>query len=158
LELFKTRLQEYATRVQAYAAEIEGYIAGIRAQVEVINARVKVLEANVAQYVARTEMQKVYYETLSTKIGLELQKAKLETDILISEMQANLQAFIAVNELQLEAAKAGGSVMAQLAASALSSINTATGYNFHGGISSSHNINESVSQSQSEVHQHIYKH
>jgi len=158
IELFKVRLQEYATRVQAYAAEIEGYISGIRAQVEVINARVKVLEANVRQYVATTEMQKVYYETLSTKISLELQKAKLETDILISEMNANLQAFVAVKELQLEAAKAGGTVMAQLAASALSSINTATGYNFHGSIASAHNVSESESQSQSEVHQHIYNH
>lgn len=158
VELFKVRLQEYATRVEAYAAEINGYISGIQAQVAVIEARVKVLEANVAQYVASTQMQKVYYETLTTKITMELQKAKIESDILISEMEANLKAFIAVNELQLEAAKAGGSVMAQLAASALSSINTATGYNFHGGMNWSETDSESVSQSQSEVHQHIYKH
>jgi len=158
IELFKVRLQEYAVRVEAYAAEINGYISNIQAQVAVIDAKVKVLQANVAQYVATTEMQKVYYETLSTKISLELQKAKLETDILISEMEANLKAFIAVKQLQLEAAKAGGSVMAQLAASALSSINTATGYNFHGGMNWSETDSESVSQSQSEVHQHIYKH
>lgn len=158
IELFKVRLQEYAVRVEAYAAEINGYISGIQAQVAVIDAKVKVLQANVAQYVATTEMQKVYYETLTTKISMELQKAKIESDILISEMEANLKAFIAINELQLEAAKAGGNVMAQLAASALSSINTATGYNFHGGLQWSKNKSESASQSQSEVHQHVYKH
>jgi len=158
IELFKVRLQEYAVRVEAYVAEINGYISGIQAQVAVIEAKVKVLEANVAQYVATVEMQKAYYETLSTKISLELQKAKIEADILISEMEANLKVFTVVKELQLEAAKAGGSVMAQLAASALSSINTATGYNFHGGMNWSETDSESVGQSQSEVHQHIYKH
>jgi hypothetical protein len=158
IELFKVRLQEYATRVEAYAAEINGYISGIQAQVAVIEANVKVLQANVTQYVAEVDMQKAYYETLSTKITLELQKAKIESDILISEMDANLKAFVAVKQLQLEAAKAGGSVMAQLAASALSSINTATGYNFHGGITHSDTNNYSEAQSQSEVHQHMYKH
>jgi hypothetical protein len=156
IELFKTRLQEYATKVQAYTAEIQGYISKIQAQVAVIEAQVKAFEANVNQYIATVEMQKVYYQTLSTKITLELQKAKLETDILVAEMNANLEAFVAVKNLQLESAKAGGSVMAQLAASALSSINTATGYNFHGSVGTSYNHSDSTSDSQSEVHQHIY--
>ncbi len=158
IELFKARLQEYATRIEAYSTEITGYISRIQAQVAVIDARVKAFEAKVRVYTASVEMQKVYYETLSTKISLELQKAKLVTDILISEMEANLKAFVAIKELQLEAAKAGGTVMAQLAASALSSINTATGYNFHSGITWAESKSESVAQSQSEVHQHIYKH
>ena len=158
VELFKVRLQEYATKVQAYVAEIDGYIKQIQAQVAVIEAQVRAFEANVNQYIATVEMQKVYYQTLSTKITLELQKAKLESDILIAEMNANLEAFVAVKGLQLESAKAGGSVMAQLAASALSSINTATGYNFSGsrGVSSSEADNEA--NNRSEVHQHIYPH
>lgn len=158
IELFKVYLQKYATQVTAYGEAIKGYAIQIQAVISTIEAHVRLFEADVKQYIATAGMQKTYFDTLATKIKMELDKAKIESDILISEMEANLKAYIAVKDLNLEAMKTGGSISAQLAASSLSSINTATGFNYSGSYSASKSTQESLSTGYSQVDQHIYPH
>ena len=158
VELFKTHLQKYAVQVTAYGEAIKGYAVQVQAVLAVIEAQVKLFEADIKQYIATVEMQKAYFETLATKITMELQKAKITSDILLAEMDANLRAYLAIKDLNLEALKTGGSIGAQLAASALSSINTATGFNYHGSYGASDSTSVTDSTGYSLVHQHLFPH
>ena len=87
-------------------------------------------------------------------------------DVSVKEMDANLQAAVAIQELQVEALKAVANIQAQKAASALTSVSASAQVGYNGSLSESYSksgvtsdiYSDSHSQSDSESKSdlHIY--
>lgn len=150
LELFKARIEVFGQRVAGYGSEVEAYKAKVLGGVQFIEAKVKAYEAKTRKYVAEVEMNKAYYESLTSLIGMKIDKAKIESEIALKQMEATVAGYLSIEKLQLSATEAGANVMAQLAASALSAISTATGFNYHGSYAHSNAISYNKSRQYSE--------
>lgn len=111
VEAFKTALLKETTRVdniiRVFLARVDEYKADSSVRIAEIDEAIKVFEARIAQ-------------------------AKNQTELQLKEAELSLQNAVHYYGLQIEAAKAGASVSAQITASALSSVNASAQIGYHG--------------------------
>lgn len=85
---------------------------------------------------------------------VQMQHETNRITVQLKEAEINLQTVLEAYKVQIEAIRAGGTIYAQLAASAMSSVSAAAQMSFRGGYDK--NYNESVSRSYSESHTYHY--
>lgn len=117
--LFEAAKYEQQARIDVYDAQIKGYSAEVQGAITTVDATLK-------SYAVMLEHDR---NTITMKI---------------SEADRNLKSAIAEYELIQESIKAGAQVSAQMAASALSSINTAAQLGFSGSESHYHEEKRAV--------------
>ena len=106
-----------------YTAEVEGYKVQIAAELGIVESVAKVYGFKMAGYEAEAS---IAVETLKAQIEAykgQLTQSNNETQLTLKEAELTLQSYLGALALQVEAAKGTANVSAQLAASALNSVN-----------------------------------
>ena len=138
LEAAKLRLEFYAKEadidsmyneqlVKKYTAEIMGYEAELKGQVAYIENAAKIYSADASMYEADARKAAADAESniKANEANLRALQGKLELEL--KQAEVNIANANNMNQLRIEAAKAGANVTAQMAAGALASINTSAG-------------------------------
>lgn len=116
------RTKVYLAQIEAYKADLQGQIAVIEAKLSEYATKGKLYDSDINLAVGAAEMNikanEANLRTLLAQLELELKQAEV-----------NMQNAVQSNALSLEAAKVGSTVTAQLAASALSSVNASASQN-----------------------------
>lgn len=146
--------------VAIYQSDLEAYKINVSTELGIIESIAKVYSYRVAGYESDAKAE-------ATKLDaqIELYKAKIsqannQTMLSLKEAELTLQAYLGQMGLSVEGAKALANVSAQLAASALSSVNASAsiGDSISRGLSKSHNHTESLGNSASLSETHQYPH
>lgn len=136
----KIAIELFAANTAIYGKQVDAEVSRIDALTKVIDARTKIFESlgkgEVSRITAQADVMKAQTDLAVAEGGLRIEAAK-----------ANVQRLIQQVTLLLEAIKAGASVSAQLAASALSGVNLSAGLHASGSASSSASMSNSVSNS-----------
>jgi len=107
-------------------------------------ARIDIYDATVRGYAAQVQASGVTIEAKTKSYAVQLEHEGNLIRLRIAEADRNLKSAIAEYQLIQESIKAGATVSAQMAASALSSINTAAQLGFSGSESHTHEENRAV--------------
>lgn len=113
--------------VKKYSAEIAGYEAELKGQVAYIENAAKIYSADASMYEADARKAAADAESniKANAANLEALQGKLQLEL--KQAEINISNANNMNQLRIEAAKAGANVTAQMAAGALASINTTAG-------------------------------
>lgn len=145
VNLFLVQVEKYKAEINSIVARIEGLARAYIARIEAIKAKFGILtaeqELKIKEYEARSQI------ILGKK------------DLMIKEAEMRIREAANLLAMRVEAAKIGGSVTAQVVASALSSVNASTNYGYTGGFNSSFQYDETKGEDSgaSTVHYHYYE-
>lgn len=135
-------------KVEQYKADLDGFRAKVQAIASAIDAQVRGYQAQTGVYDAQVRGQ-------TAEIGAEMDTYKAKVDMLETEARVaiqnasvNLERTKSAASLNMEAIKAGANVSAQLAASALASVNTSASYGFTGRGGATYSENHTYSYSE----------
>lgn len=145
VRFYSEQIKAYGMKVEATKAAIEALRTGVAIQDDVNKSRLAVYQSDIERYKTdaavekdrvdslvkafAAEVEEYHYDVRAVEADLNsqvevykgrVQQAKNQTDILLEQARANLQAFLQNRTLSVEATKAAANVLAQLAASALS--------------------------------------
>jgi len=149
----RTAINEYIAKVDAYKALIQGKLGDLEAQAKAISARADAIKA--LAYV-----ESVGVEAQVKNAEITLANAKAAAEIAIKNAEVEIETSLRTRTAGLEAYKAAGQIMAQLAASALTSVNASASMGFSGSVSDGYSANvqytesdsRSTSESESIIH------
>jgi len=128
--------------IDKYRGELAGYTAEIDAIGKELTAQVDGFRAEVAAYSAETDMQTAIYNVKIKEIDANIEAARFNLQKAIAEIDASTKGYVAVKELQSKGTEGIMNVSAQLAASALTAVNTSA------------SIQDSSNKSQSKRYSH----
>lgn len=142
-----TMFQEFSTKVEAGKLSIQLYEADIQNMIALIDAQVKAYIGKVEAY--RTQAD-AYKSTVTAKTAVyetEANVIKIDSDIQLGEINAELSAFLGLAQLNASISEAAARVSAQVAAGAMSAVNAGVSFSYgaNQGASASDNYNESHS-------------
>lgn len=139
-DVFSAETEQYKTRLQAeisivelvakvYGYKISGYEADAKVAAMELDAQIRVYQANVDQ-------------------------ARNQTELTIKEAEMLIHSYLGALQLTSDAMKTGGSISAQIAASALSAVNASASMSAgaSSGLSSGYSQSDSTSDGLSEIH------
>lgn len=142
-----------------YAAEMEGYKAQIATELGIVESVAKVYGFKVAGYEAEAG---IAVETLRAQIEAykgELIQSNNETQLTLKEAELTLQSYLGALALQTEAAKGTANISAQLAASALNSVNASASISSGHAVSYSEQVSHGtrISNAAALGESHVYE-
>jgi hypothetical protein len=115
IESNKALTQEYIAEIEQYKAEVDGETERLKSVAAVYGYQIEGYKADVSAQVAEIDAQIKTYDVM-------IQKANNMTTLLLKEAEIDINEFIELNKLRLEASKDAATIGAQIAASALSTI------------------------------------
>lgn len=131
--------------IAKYTADVEGYKVQVAVELGIVESVAKVYGFKVAGYEAEA---RIAVETLKAQIEAykgQLMQSDNETQLTLKEAELTLHSYLGALALQTEAAKGTANVSAQLAASALNSVNASASLGATAGVSRSDGISHSTS-------------
>jgi len=176
--IFEKKVQVYLARVQAASTEIDAeakkidaqvainkgiidqnisettrYKAEIDAVLGVIDGLAKVYAAQIQGFAADIDKAKIDVDAKIERLKALISQSNNETQLAIKEWEVSLQGYLSSLGLNIEVAKTIAAILAQIAAGAMSGLNT------HAGLDDSthRGFNRSESDSYSESHNYSHK-
>jgi hypothetical protein len=140
VEQNNVKVNGYRAQIDAVKAQIEEYLAEIDAQSKLYDVQVKAYDAQTRGLVNQSDVETKIYANRTDSF---LKEAELR----LKEATANLELAVSAHQVQVEAIKGGAQVSAQLAASALNSVNASAQYGFSGHVGDSYSNSYSESES-----------
>jgi len=181
VELYSKQVDAFATQVSASKTEADINLAETQAQIESNKDKISILNAAIDKYKADSDYEigkeevgsRVYTAQIggyTAEVGREESYIKASVDsyraqvsevmaraeLVIKEMDANLRAATAAQEIAMEALKGAAQVQAQKIASALSSVSASAQIGFNGSISDAYSRQESSSDNYNLNHNWNY--
>jgi hypothetical protein len=140
---------------EKYRADIDMYRENVRAAVARLETLAGKYGADIEAYRAEIALagSKIDADVKSYDVQARHEAAQLE--LALRQAAYNLESAIKQHELQVEALKAGATVSAQMAASAMSSVSAAAQMSFRGGYSNSYSYDKTKKEPTTH-HQYIY--
>jgi len=146
--------------VAIYTAELDRYKADVAQELGIIETIAKVYNYKMNGYEAEAKIAVGLLEAQIKQFEAKIEQANNQTQLSIKEAELVLQSYLGALALQTEAAKGGAMISAQIAASALNSVNASAslGFSVSRGqdeyIGHATHISESGSLSESHSYQH----
>lgn len=175
--IFEKKVQVYLARVQATSTEIDAEAKKIDAQVSinkgiidqnvgettrfraeidavlgVIDGLAKVYAANIQGFAADIDKARIDVDAKIERLKALTSQSRNETELAIKEWEVGLQGYLSSLGLNIEVAKTIAAILAQIAAGAMSGLNTHAGLNDATGRHFSRGETDSYSES------HTYQH
>ncbi|OEU69454.1 MAG: hypothetical protein BA863_02015 [Desulfovibrio sp. S3730MH75] len=140
--------------VDIYVAETEQYKTRIQAEIAIVEGIARVYGYKIAGYEADAKVAAMELDAQIKVYQANVDQAKNQTELTLKEAEIAIHAYLGALQLTSDAMKTGGTISAQIAASALSAVNASA--SMSAGASSSYgsssNYGHSESDSLSEVH------
>jgi len=137
-------LRDNAMMIEEYKAKLQAYQLEIDSEIKVAQLEVEAFKTDAMIYDARVKAKSLEYDTKVKEIDISLRRATLEVEREKAELDASVNAYIALKSLQEKGTEGIMNVAAQLAASALNAVNASA------SIAASDSNSESNATSESE--------
>jgi len=146
--------------VEVYKADMEKYKVQVATELGIIESVAKVYGFKIAGYEADAKVAVGVLEAQIKKYEGQVTQATSQTTLSLKEAELVLNSYLGALALQTEATKGGASIAAQLAASALNSVNASAslGYNVALGRHDSVQASQSISKRGELGEQHSFTH
>lgn len=131
------KISKNSADIEAYKAEINYYESQVSGQARIIGAQAQVFSAKASAISSESQAQSAFYGVKIKELDVQLQAAGLQLQGAIAEINASVQSYVALKELQVKTTEGAMQVSAQLAASALSAVHASATYGFSGSRSES---------------------
>lgn len=150
----QAELQVNQGYIAEYTAKADGYRAKVQGAAAEIGFKVDGYKALVSAYQAETQRADAENRTQIAELEAEIKRAELEIQKGVAQVNAAIQGYLGVKNLQVEGTSGIMNVGAQLAASAMNAINTSAGISYSGsdGLSDTYSTSDSLS----EIHSYVY--
>lgn len=119
--------------ISKYVAQLDGYKTVVQKEVSRIESLLKRFAAMVEEYRVDGNIATAEMEIALKQMALRVDEAKIQAELLLKEAEIEIEKAKMKYGIQVEAIKAGGQISAQIAASALSSVNASAQYGFSAG-------------------------
>lgn len=146
--------------VDVYRAQVDAYRSQVAAELGIVESVAKVYGYKIAGYKADADVAISLLEAQIKVFEGKLQQATNQTTLSLKEAELTLNSYLGALALQEKAAEGGASVSAQLAASALNSVNAsaALGYNVQRSRADGVSAQRSIAKSGRLDESHTYSH
>ena len=146
--------------VNIYNADIEAYKAKVSIELSIIENIAKVYGYKIAGYEADAKAAAILLDSQIEEFKARISQANNQTTLSLKEAELTLQGYLGAMGLTTEGQKAISNISAQLAASALSSVNASAslGDSVSQGITKGYSYNHSLSNSANLSEQQYYPH
>lgn len=146
--------------VEIYRAGMDAYKAQVVAELGIIESVAKVYGYKIAGYEADAKVAVAVLEAQISKFEAEVTQANNQTTLSLKEAELTLNSYLGALAIQEKAAEGSASIAAQLAASALNSVNASTSLGYNVGLSRSDGVTarQAVSNAASLQERHTYIH
>jgi hypothetical protein len=134
--------------IEEYKAKADGYKARVAATASEVQFKVEGYKALVSAYQAETQREDAANRVQIAALEAEIKRAALEIQRGVAQVNAAVQGYIGVKQLEVTGTSGIMNVGAQLAASAMNAVNTSASISYSG--SDSYGASNSFSQSRSE--------
>jgi len=185
LKVYTTKVEAYASRLQAtalnveiektkasivtesnsnlvsiYQSDIDAYKVRVGTELSIVENIAKVYGYKIAGYEADAKSLAVTLDAQIEEYKARISQATNQTELSLKEAELALQSYLGGLSLTIEGQKAISNISAQLAASALSSVNASAslGDSVSQGITKGYSYNHSLSNSANLSEQHYYPH
>jgi len=142
--------------IDAYTADVDAYKAKIQAELGIVEMVAKVYGYQIAGYEADVKVAAMELDAQIKTYQAQIDQANNQTSLTLKEAELTIQSYLGALQLTADAMKSGGTISAQIAASALSAVNASASLGAHAsssyGSSSNYSHSESDSESLSETH------
>ncbi|OEU69109.1 MAG: hypothetical protein BA863_04070 [Desulfovibrio sp. S3730MH75] len=137
-----------------YVAQTEQYKTRIQAEISIVEMVAKVYGYKIAGYEADAKVAAMELDAQIRVYQANVDQARNQTELTLKEAEIAIHAYLGALQLTADAMKAGGTISAQIAASALSAVNASASLSAgaSSGYSSSSTYGHSESDSLSEMH------
>jgi hypothetical protein len=143
IENNKLELEEYKTKLLAYSE-------WVKIKISELDAKSKVYGAEAEMYMGDVKEANVANEALIKSAEVSIRAEAAAVDAALKEADSKLNSYLKYQEIRQDSMRAGASVAANLAASAMNAINTTAGIGYDA--SSSNSYSHSDDHSISETH------
>ncbi len=164
IEIEKTKA-EVVTRsnenlVSIYQSDIEAYKVRVATELAIIENIAKVYSYKIAGYEADAKAMAVTLDAQIQEYKGRIEQANNQTELSLKESELTLQGYLGATGLTMEGQKAIANISAQLAASALSSVNASAslGDSLTRGVGMQYSHSETLSNTANLTNQHYYPH
>lgn len=137
-----------------YTAQIEQYKTRLQAEISIVEMVAKVYGYKISGYEADAKVAAMELDAQIRVYQAKVDQARNQTELTIKEAEMLIQAYLGALQLTSESMKTGGSISAQIAASALSAVNASASMSAgaSSGLSSGYSQSDSESDGLSEIH------
>ena len=147
---------------QTYATDVRAYEAQTKMEIAIVESIAKVYGFKIAGYEADAKVAAIQLNGQIEELRAKMDQANNQTNLTLKEAELTVQSYLGALQLTSDAIKAGGTISAQIAASALSAVNASaslgasaannrtTGRNYSANLSNSANLSESHRYDHSE--------
>lgn len=139
----------FENRKVALNYSIEKYKAQVMGEASRIESIVKVWLGKVEAYKAQTGVTIAYLELEIKNFLAKVEQAKMQSDAILKRAEITMEDLRRVQTIQVEVVKAGAQILAQMTASALSSVNASAQIGVHAQASESVDAGDRYSNSTS---------
>jgi len=146
-------LKENQILSEQYKAELSGYEVVIRKTIAEITAKVDGFKSETMAYSAETEAEGSWFRAKTEEMRTGIEKAKVELQKAIGEIDATIKGFTAIKGLQVEGTSGIMNAAAQLCASAMNAVNATASV----GYTASENSGETWSHGDNISETHPYE-
>lgn len=140
-------------KVDNFLAQAEMYKTQITTELTRLEAVSKVYITQLEAYKTEAQVAAIEIESKIKPLELAVKQAGIAADVELKEAELNAENLQRIYGMQVEVVKAGAQVTAQLAASAMSSVNASATLGSNSSDSSNNNV--STQTSQSIIHEYI---
>jgi hypothetical protein len=146
--------------VAIYQSDIEAYKVRVATELAIIENIAKVYSYKIAGYEADAKAVAVTLDAQIQEYKARVEQANNQTELSLKEAELTLQGYLGATGLTIEGQKAITNISAQLAASALSSVNASAslGDSLSRGVGMQYSHSENINNSASLTDQHYYPH
>jgi len=146
--------------VAIYQSDIEAYKVRVATELSIIENIAKVYSYKIAGYEADAKAVAVTLDGQIQEYKARIEQANNQTELSLKEAELTLQGYLGATGLTMEGQKAIANISAQLAASALSSVNASAslGDSLSRGVGMQYSHNENLNNAASLTEQHYYPH
>ena len=153
IEEAKALISRNELLIKKYGVDVEAGKVSAIASAEHAKTVSEAHQATVAAARAKAEAQ-----TAAAQVGLKAAELQIEQSVRIAEavrntQEINIRAFLAAENLRVEAARGGAAVAAQMAAGAFAGVSVSAAIGAHGNASKSFSGQESLGESHNFTHQ-----
>ena len=148
---------------QSYAIDVQAYEAQTKMEIAIVESIAKVYGYKIAGYEADAKVAAIQLNGQIEELRAKMDQANNQTNLTIKEAELTIQSYLGALQLTSDAIKTGGTISAQIAASALSAVNAtatlgasaannrSTGRNYSANISNQASLSESHSYDETAV-------
>ncbi|WP_289020410.1 hypothetical protein [Desulfobacter postgatei] len=135
-------LQKNQQKIDEYLAKIDGYKAELLTETQTSDIQIRAFESEATAYTAEIRAQEMQYSTQISEINAFIEKAKLDVSKGVAIIDAVKSGYVALKELQTKGTEGIMNAHAQVAASAMNSVNASASMGYSSSDSDSATISE----------------